>query len=173
MAQTIGIEKVEALSLRQRPMDIFFIVVFSVFALTSALSDSIPALGIPMGPDSPSVFGRVNWIYGRGTDPLFLQAPLWLRFVIGLSAFVYGPFYLVLVWALYKGKNWIQLPAVMYATAISVVTGCIFFGVEFFGEPGMRVQNVPKFLAANLPYVIVPLLLLARMRKERPFARSF
>ena len=39
-------------------------------------------------------------------------------------------FYLVLVPALIRGWNWIQLPAVIYATMIAGVTGIIVFGVE-------------------------------------------
>lgn len=47
------------------------------------------------------------------------------------------------------------------------------FGVEFFGEPEIQTQNPVKFLAFNLPYVIVPLLLLIRMRKPMPLTRRF
>jgi hypothetical protein len=79
----------------------------------------------------------------------------------------------VLVPALLRGWNWIQLPAVIYATAISVITGVIVFGVEFFGEPEFQTQNPLKFLAFNLPYVLIPLLLLVRMRKPQPFTRKF
>jgi hypothetical protein len=86
---------------------------------------------------------------------------------------VYGPFYLVLVYALVRGRNWIQLPAVIYATMISSITGIIVFGVEFFGEPEFQTQNPAKFLAFNVPYVAIPLLLLIRMRKPMPFTRRF
>jgi hypothetical protein len=161
------------LPLRERRWDIFFMVVFALFACTSAVSDAIPTLGVAIGPHA-SFLGRINWAYGHDTDPLFIRPPHWMRFVTGLSAFVYGPFYLLLVYCLAKGKNWIQVPAVMYATAISFITGVVVFGAEFFGEdPAMRVQNVPKFLVANVWYVLLPLLLLARMRKEKPFTRRF
>ena len=56
---------------------------------------------------------------------------------------------------------------------IASITGIIVFGVEFFGEPELQTQNPAKFLAFNLPYVIVPLLLLIRMRKPMPFTRKF
>src|SRR4051812_49912145 len=108
-----------------------------------------------MSPDSPNALARANYWYAIDADPLFMHPPVWMRFVTGLSAFVYGPFYVVLVYALIRGRNWIQLPAVMYATAISVITGVVVFGAEFFGEdPSLRVQNVPKFLGFNLPYVL-------------------
>ncbi|MBN8638689.1 MAG: DUF2781 domain-containing protein [Anaerolineae bacterium] len=57
-----------------------------------------------------------------------------------------------------------QLPAVIYATMISTITGIIVFGVEFFGEPQYQTTNAVKFLAFNIPYVAIPLLLLVRMR---------
>ena len=39
------------------------------------------------------------------------------------------------------------------------------------GETEVRAQNPAKFLAFNLPYVPIPLLLLIRMRKPMPFTR--
>jgi EXPERA (EXPanded EBP superfamily) len=93
--------------------------------------------------------------------------------VTGLSAFLYGPFYLLLAWTLLRGHNWIQLPAVIYATMIVSITAFIVFGVEFFGEAQFQTQNPLKFLAFNLPYVVIPLLLLIRMRKPLPFTRRF
>ena len=79
----------------------------------------------------------------------------------------------MLVPALVRGWNRIQLPAVIYATMISGITGIVVFGVEFFGEPEFQTQNPVKFLVFNLPYVVIPLLLLIRMRKPLPFTRRF
>ncbi|MFO0594561.1 MAG: emopamil-binding family protein [Myxococcaceae bacterium] len=163
----------ENLPLGQRRIDIFFAIVFVLFAVTSGISDAIPTLGIEMTPDSPNALARANYWYAIDADPLFMHPPVWMRFVTGLSAFVYGPFYLVLAWCLVKGKNWIQLPAVIYATMISSITGVIVFGVEFFGEPEFRTLNPVKFLSFNSPYVLLPLLLLVRMRKPMPFTRKF
>jgi hypothetical protein len=69
--------------------------------------------------------------------------------------------------------NRIQVPAIIYGTAISVITGVIVFGVEFFGELEWRCQNLGKFLPLNAPYVLIPILLIIRMRKELPFIRKF
>ena len=44
---------------------------------------------------------------------------------------------------------------------------------RFLGEPEFQTQNPAKFLAFNLPYMIVPLMLLIRMRKPMPFSRRF
>jgi hypothetical protein len=161
------------LPLRQRPVDLFFAIVFLLFAVTSAISDAIPTLGIAMDPHSANALARANYWYAVSTDPLFMHPPVWMRIVTGLSAFVYGPFYLLLVYCLVKGKNWIQLPSVIYATMIVTLTGIVVFGVEFFGEPAFRTPDPVKFLAFNLPYVLIPLLLLIRMRKPNPFHRTF
>lgn len=161
------------LPLNQRRIDVFFAIAFSLFALTSGIADALPTLGVELRPDSPNFLARANYNYAFGCDPLFLHAPIWMRFVTGLSAFVYGPFYLLLVYCLVKGRNWIQLPAVIYATMITSITGVVVFGVEFFGEAEWRCQNIAKFLCYNTPYVLIPLLLLIRMRKPEPFTRRF
>jgi hypothetical protein len=161
------------LPLRDRPFDIAFAVIFLLFTVTSGISDLVPTIGIPITADSTNWLAQSNYWYGHDADPLFIDPPVWMRFVTGLSAFVYGPFYLVLAYCLLTGRNWIQLPAVIYASAISMITGVIVFGVEFFGEEQFRTDNPAKFLAFNLPYVIIPILLLIRMRKPLPFTRRW
>ena len=161
------------LRVRQRPFDLVFIVFFSWAFLTCLISDAIPTLGIPETPDSPNILARWNYAYASVNDPLFLHPPMWMRFVTGLSAFVYSIFYLFLVYALIRGRNWIQLPAVIYSTLIVGITGIIVFGVEFFGESQWRTPNPLGFLAYNVAYVAIPLLLLIRMRKPLPFLRRF
>jgi hypothetical protein len=158
---------------RQRKVDIFFAVVFAAFTITSIISDLLPTVGVDFSHPSDNFFVQSNYWYAHDADVLFMHPPDWMRIVTGLSAFVYMPFYVVLVFALLTGKNWIQLPAVIYATMIVTLTGVVVFGVEFFGEPSMRTGNPVKFLLFNLPYVLVPLVLLIRMRKPLPFTRRF
>jgi EXPERA (EXPanded EBP superfamily) len=161
------------LALRERRIDIFFAVVFSAFTITSIISDLLPTVGVDFSHHSGNFFVNSNYWYAHDADPLFMNPPVWMRIVTGLSAFVYMPFYVVLVAALVRGKNWIQLPAVIYATMIVSITGIIVFGVEFWGEAAFRTHNPAKFVAFNLPYVLVPLLLLIRMRGPEPFRRRF
>jgi hypothetical protein len=164
---------VKNLALKQRSFDYVFIVFFSWAFVSCMISDAIPTLGIVQSPDSPNILAQINYAYSSVNDPLFMHPPVWMRFVTGLSAFVYAPFYIVLVYALITGKNWIQLPSLIYATMIVTLTGVVVFGVEFFGEPEFRTPNPVGFLAYNLPYVLIPLVLLIRMRKPQPFTRKF
>jgi hypothetical protein len=161
------------LRLPQRKVDIFFAVVFTAFTVTSVISDLLPTIGVDFSHPSNNFFVRSNYWYAHDTDVLFMHPPDWMRIVTGLSAFVYMPFYIVLVVALLTGRNWIQLPSVIYGTMIVTLTGIVVFGVEFFGDPATRTGNPVKFLLFNLPYVLIPLILLIRMRKPLPFTRRF
>ncbi|MFF1571902.1 EXPERA domain-containing protein [Leifsonia sp. NPDC058292] len=159
--------------LRQRPVDIFFICVFSLFIVTCIISDSVEGLGLDQVADSPNILVQWNYTYSSNFDPLYQSHPLWLRFISGTSAFVYVGFYVLLIISLVKGFNWIQLYSVIYATMIISLTAIPIFGVEFFGPVGQRTPNPGIFLLYNGPYVVIPLLLLIRMRKALPFTRKF
>jgi hypothetical protein len=163
----------ENLSLRERPYDIAFALFFAAFTVTSIISDMLPTLGVDISRPSSNPIVNSNYWYAHDTDPLFMHPPTWMRIATGLSAFVYMPFYILLVIALVRAWNWIQLPSVIYATMIITLTGIVIFGVELWGEPEWVTPRPGKFLAFNLPYVIVPLLLLIRMRKPDPFRRLF
>jgi Protein of unknown function (DUF2781). len=161
------------LSLRRRPIDIVFLVFFAAFIVTCIISDSVEGLGLDQVSNSPNILVQWNYTYSSNFDPLYQSHPVWLRFISGTSAFVYVAFYVVLLFALVKGWNWIQLPSVIYATMIISLTAIPIFGVEFFGPADQRTPNPVVFLLYNGPYVLVPLLLLIRMRKPLPFTRRF
>ncbi|MCU1525081.1 MAG: hypothetical protein JWO18_1975 [Microbacteriaceae bacterium] len=162
-----------SLPLRKRPIDIVFIAFFSIFIVTCIISDSVEGLGLDQVADSTNILVQWNYTYSSNFDPLYQAHPLWLRFISGTSAFVYLPFYVILIISLAKGWNRIQLFAVIYATMIISLTAIPIFGVEFFGAQGERTPNPLIFLLYNGPYVLIPLLLLIRMRKPEPFARRF
>ena len=87
------------------------------FAATSFLFDRAAAMDT-VGPDSADPFGRALWMYGMRFDPLVAENPLFLRLMSGISAFVFGPFYVVLAWGLVKGRNWIRMPTIVWASAM-------------------------------------------------------
>src|SRR5262245_27656491 len=109
------------LPLCQRPIDIFFAVMFTIFIVTSYIADMLPTVGIDFTQPNGTFLVDSNYWYAQDADPLFMNPPVWMRIVTGLSAFVYLAFYLVLVPALIRGWNWIQLPSVIYATMIASI----------------------------------------------------
>jgi hypothetical protein len=161
------------LPLSKRPFDVVFLVIFAAFIVTCIISDSVEGLGLNQVKDSPNLLVQWNYWYASNFDPLYRSHPVWLRFISGTSAFVYVAFYVLLIIAILRRWNGIQLPSVIYATMIISLTGIPIFGDEFFGPAGQRTPNVGVFLAFNLPYIVFPLLLLIRMRKPLPFTRPF
>lgn len=55
----------------------------------------------------------------NGTDPLLLHPPIGLEIQTFISAFVFGPFYLLLVYAFSTGRDWIRMPAILYVSAMT------------------------------------------------------
>ena len=153
--------------LGERRGDWFFVACFALFAFTSFFSDALAGLGVEFDPHSDSMWVRANYWYAANTDPYFLSYPAHLRVQTFVSGFVFGPFYLVLAYAFAAGKDWIRVPAVMYVGAM-MYGMVIHLGSEFFG--GLPPTNLPKFLAFNLPYLLVPLGLAYRMRRDHPFS---
>ena len=185
----------ECLPLSERKGDWFFILFFSCFVFTSFASDLVNAVSKPSAESGYFWARAVYDLYAVNNDPLLIANPIYMRVMTFLSAFVFGPFYIVLVYSFIKGKNWIRPLALFYAGMI-VESMIVIIVAEFVGDAplfaqmcqGVKpieelakaglnqdlvVQNPIKFLAFNLPYKIVPLLLAVRMRKENPFSRKF
>ena len=179
--------------LRERKRDIFFVVMFSTFAFTSFAADFVNAVMVP-GPDQSYFWARAVYrTYALGCDPLLIANPRFLQAMCFISAFLFGPFYLVLVYSFVRGRNWIRPFALVYVGMI-VESMLVLLAVEYLGDerflhlmapslrsaeelarsgltPELTVQNSAKFLAYNLPYKIAPILLALRMWKDRPFSR--
>ena len=159
----------ETIPLQQRPADLLFAAFFAFATWSSWFSDIVPALGITIAENSPSRLGRLTYFYAKDADPLLIAQPYYLRISCFISAFVFGAFYPVLVYALVTGKSWIRMPAIVYASAMTY--GMImFFCFEFFGP--LPPTNLGWFALWNLPYLVVPLLLAYRMWHPDPFSQA-
>jgi len=184
------------LPLKQRGYDWIFIVIFSVFVFTSFAADLVNAVMRP-DPESGYFWARaVYHAYALGNDPLLIANPLYLRVMTAISAFLFGPFYIVLVVTFIKGKNWIRPFALVYAGMI-IESMIVLLVVEFAGDlalfemmgadgvksaaelahkgltPSLAVLRPGKFLLFNMPYKLFPLLLVVRMWRSKPFCRGF
>jgi hypothetical protein len=171
----------DAIPLRERKFDWFFIIAFASFAMTSFLADAVNAI---LKPDPHGYFmaRMVHEQYARGTDPLLIANPRFLQTGTALSAFVFGPFYLVMIYAFVRGRNWIRVPAIFYAGMI-VESVILYLSTAIWGDLPLfrqvdphttfdvKALNLGKVLAFNIPYAIIPLLLVARMWREKPFSR--
>ena len=115
-----------------------------------------------------SMVKLVHW-YGRSFDPLLVARPQWWKMTIWVDVLLYGPFYALAIYAFLKGKDWIRIPAFFYA-------GMMFMGVSvILGEEiagPYATPHLPLVLGLNLPWLLMPIFLTLRLRKEHPFARD-
>jgi hypothetical protein len=103
--------------LRERRRDWFFVVIFAIFASTSFLFDPANMIGRP-SPSSRNPLARFIYDFAAGIDPVLIANPRFVQLTVGfVSAMPYGMFYLVLVYAFVRGREWIRLPAVFYGGA--------------------------------------------------------
>ncbi|MEB4210547.1 hypothetical protein [Mycobacterium sp. 94-17] len=167
--------------LRERRRDWFFVAMFAMFASTSFLTDPVTLVG---RPDPNSRWFMSRFVYHSGTDSLILVDPRFVQVMVGTSAVLFGVFYLVLIYAFVRGREWIRLPAVFYAGMVVMGTG-VYLAVGLLGDaplfhlacgPGSaydyKFVDAAKSLAYNLPYPLVALLLVARVWREHPFSRG-
>lgn len=148
--------------LSARKGDLFFVVFFALFTLSSLFSDTPHALGIEAGP-----FDEANRTYARlAGDAFFAENPLPLRVRLYLSGLVFPLVTASLVVGFVRGDARVRPLGLMYAGAM--VTGVAEF-VGWEALSGKMATNLPLFFAFNGPYFVVPLLLAIRFWKDDPF----
>jgi hypothetical protein len=137
---------------RLPPIDRVLIACFALFAFTSIFMEPYVTFGVDLtragGP-----LARAWYFYARSWDPLFLDPPLYLRVMTGVDEWIFGPMYVVLIYAFLRRREWIRAPALLYCGAI-VYSTLVYFLTEFLGE-GQR-ANLAMVTAVNIPYAIIP-----------------
>jgi hypothetical protein len=170
--------------LRERQRDWFFVVMFAIFASTSFLSDTANTVGRP-NPHSHNPMARFVYDHVGGIDPVLIANPRAVQLIVGFgSAMLFGMFYLVLIYAFVRGREWIRLPAIFYAGMVVMGTG-VYLGVDILGDAplfaqacgpgsGFDYKSARPLLsvAVNGLYPLVALLLVARMWRAHPFTRQ-
>ena len=156
-----------AIPLAERRYDWLFILGFSFFAFSSGASDALHALGLF---DGDSFFAQANRDYAAaaGDDFLLAEHPF-TRITTAINGFVYGPFYLLMVYSFVKGKEWIRVPALIYVGAM--LHGMVEYTTWEYGI-GPAPRNPLVFWAFNGPYALIPFLLGVRMWRDQPFTRE-
>ncbi|MGD8317250.1 MAG: hypothetical protein PVH76_05855 [Myxococcales bacterium] len=152
---------------RPRPLlDWVFIVAFPIFAFTSLILEQWIVWGVDLRTATDPLGRAWGW-YAESLDPLLLDRLLSIRVMFGIDAFVFGPFYLVLFYAILRRRNWIRIPALLFSSAMfySVV---VYILMEAFSEHAADTDFV-MVLLIGAPYTIAPILLAYRMWNPYPF----
>jgi hypothetical protein len=120
-------------------------------------------------PWPPASMVKLIHAYGNSFDPLLMARPQWWKMTIWIDVLFYGPFYVLAIYAFVKGRDWIRVPAIFYS-GMMFAGVFIILGEEFAGA--YAAPNFPFVLALNLPWLLIPVFLTLRLRKEHPFAET-
>ncbi|APR80712.1 Hypothetical protein A7982_06059 [Minicystis rosea] len=105
--------------------------------------------------------------YGDTFDPLQNARPVWWKATIWIDALGFGPFYAAALWAWVKGKDWIRLPAIIWAS-VMMTNVTIIMSEEIWGPHASPRLAIVTLL--NAPWFLFPVGVIARMWKsEHPF----
>ena len=156
--------------LKERKHDWFFIIAFSIFFLTSMLTDSVNGLNGSLEPDSWWFMERIVYnVYAKHADPLLIVNPPVVRVSAFISAFIWGPLYLYFIAAFIKGWNQIRAPGLVYGGALT--HGMTTYMAEgLFGAYAS--PNPLYYITVNSPYWLVPALMIIRLWKPNPFSKE-
>ncbi len=164
--------------LRGRPLDIIILAYLLFNLLFVSYIISIEQIAIP-GPVilhpanfnypawPPRIFvDIVHWWEGN-FDRLLLARPVWYKATIWIDVLLFGPFSLVAAYAFIRRRNWIRLPAVIYA-AVMFTNVFIILSEEIWGSHAAANPLIP--VLANASWFIFPFIIIARMWKsDHPF----
>ena len=115
-----------------------------------------------------AVVDLVHW-WGRNFDPALMARPVWWRATIWIDALFFGPYYAVALYAFIKGRRFIRLPSLVWASVMMTNVTIILFE-EMIGPHATPARGL--VLLVNAPWFLFPLLMLWRMGGTgEPFAR--
>ena len=144
---------------------ITYIVDIEQIVIPESVTLDPPNFEYPAWPPKPLV-DMVHW-WGDNFDPVLLERPVWWRATIWLDALLFGPYYIVAIYAFIKGKEWIRIPTFLYS-GILWTNVVIILSEELWGPHATPQSGL--VLLANLPWFVFPILLVWRMWKEHPFS---
>lgn len=116
-----------------------------------------------------AVVDLAHW-FGGNYDHLLMARPMWWRMTIWIDVLFFGPFYVFAIYAYTKGKAWIRIPSIIFAS-VMITNVTIIMGEEFFGPHATPERWM--VVMANGPWMLIPIYIIYRMwTDEHPFTRD-
>lgn len=103
--------------------------------------------------------------FGADADALVMARPVWFKTAVWLELVVQLPFYCAAIYAFLYRREWIRVPAVIYASSLLTIM-TIILAEQFIGEYPSPKPGV--MLAAYAPWALAPALILARVWTSGP-----
>ncbi len=152
--------------LRERRLDVVFVAFFLVNLCFITYIWDFECLSIanpyhfhyPVWPPKPFV-DLIHW-YGRKYDPLLMARPAFWRVTMWNDLVLFGPFYAAAIYAFVRGRDWIRIPAVLWAGMMSTNLAVILLE-EWHGQ--YRTSHLGFILALNAPWYLLPIVVTLRV----------
>jgi EXPERA (EXPanded EBP superfamily) len=152
------------LPIHRRPFDLALALFFSVSVLYGFLFSLPEGIGVPVAPDSPWPPLRSLYEWAVAQEPAHLDPPPNLIAACLFDGFFQAPALLFVIAGLVRLASWLRPLGLVYAGA--AVTNMFFYFVQTFLGPHPPLNTV-YYLVFNLPWLIAPALLGARVQWAR------
>lgn len=162
--------------LSRRPLDIALIAFFATNLLFTTYVVSLEQLVVddpsnyapPLWPPAPFL-ALIHW-YERSFDPLLLARPAWYRATIWMDVLGFGPFYAFAIYAFARGRDWIRIPCIIWASMMATNVFIILFD-ELLGVHAT--PHPVNVVGANAAWLLIPFVVVWRVaRSEHPFTEE-
>jgi len=147
-------------SVLKRPIDLVLVCFFAVSVAYGFLFSLPEGLGVPVAPDSPWPPLRALHGWAIAEEPAHLDPPPNLIAACLFDGFVQAPALLFVIAGLLRPRRWLEPLALVYAGAAT--TNMFFYFTQTFLGPHPP-PNTAYYLAFNLPWLIAPMVLGARV----------
>jgi len=144
----------------RRPLDLTLAIFFSISVLYGFLFSLPEGLGVPVAADSPWPPLRALHDWAIAEEPAHLAPPPNLIATCLFDGFLQAPVLLFVIFGLIRLRNWLKPLGLFYAGA--AVTNMFFYFMQTFLGPHAP-PNVVYYLTFNLPWLLAPMLLGARV----------
>jgi hypothetical protein len=160
--------------LRERKFDLIFVgfLALNAFLITYIVDLEQLVIADPSNFDypvwpPPPLVDLIHW-YGNHFDPLLLARPPFWRMTIWIDVLFFGPFYFFALYAFIRGRDWIRVPALVWSGTMLANVLIILMDERYGVTPPPNFGLVVLF---NLSWLLFPVLMIIRMRRDRPFTR--
>lgn len=162
--------------LKERPLDIallgFFwfnlIFITYLFDIEQLVIRDTSNFEYPVWPPA-FIIDLAHW-WGNNFDPALMARPPWWRATIWIDQLFFGPFYIFAIYSFTKGKEWIRIPSIIYASVMMTNVTIILFE-ETVGKYAS--DSLWAVYGANASWIIFPALIIYRMRDTcHPFTEK-
>jgi len=154
-------------AIHRRPLDLALVLFFSVSVLYGFLFSLPEGLGVPVAPDSPWPPLRALHGWAVAEEPAHLDPPPGLIASCLFDGFVQAPALLFVIVGLVRGRAWLRPLGLVHAGA-ATTNMLLYFAQTFLGPHPP--PNVAYYLAFNLPWLVAPIALGARVLLARDLA---